>query len=273
MTTHDPELFAGTAYYYARYRPPYPAGLFTSLAAAYGLEHGTQVLDLGCGTGQLALPLARAGYTVWAMDPDPDMIAEGVRAQARAEHGNVRWILGRAEDLRSVGLPRMRLAVMGASFHWMDRDLVLKTLDQVIEPDGGVALVSGAASIWSKTDAVEGDWLDVTRDVVRQFLGPERRAGRGTYSHPPRGHEEVLRDSAFSEIQAQRLTSVRLLSVEDVVGQQLSTSYASPAQLGDRLPEFRAELSRRLLELSPAGEFETVEHTDVIMARRGTDHR
>jgi ubiquinone/menaquinone biosynthesis C-methylase UbiE len=269
IMAHDRELFAGTAYYYARYRPPYPAELFGCLAAEYGLEGGSQVLDLGCGTGQLALPLARAGCTVWAMDPDPDMIGEGVRAQARAEHGNVRWLLGRAEDLRSAGLPAVRLCTMGAAFHWMDRDLVLRSLDQVIEPGGGVALASGAASIWSVSDAVQGAWLDVTRDVVRQFLGPERRAGRGTYSHPARGHEDVLRDSAFSQVRTRRFTSARLLSVEEVVGQQLSTSYASPAQLGDRLPGFRAELSRRLLELSPAGEFETVEHTDVIMARRG----
>ncbi|MGH3871667.1 MAG: class I SAM-dependent methyltransferase [Pseudonocardiaceae bacterium] len=267
-TTHDRHLFAGTAAYYARYRPPYPVELLDRLAVEFGLGPGTAVLDLGCGTGQLALPVSRTGCTVWAVDPDPDMIGEGVRTQAGGEYGNMRWVLGRGEDLRSADLPQIRLCTMGASFHWMDRDLVLETLDRMIEPDGGVALVSGSASIWSKTGALEGAWLDITREVIEQFLGPKRRAGHGTYIHPTRSHDQVLLDSAFSMLEKRRFTSLRLLSVDDVVGQQLSTSYASPAQLGDRLLEFCSELSRRLLELEPGDGFETVEHTDLIVARR-----
>jgi ubiquinone/menaquinone biosynthesis C-methylase UbiE len=269
--TNDRGLFAGTAHYYARYRPPYPVELVDSLAVGFGLGPGAAVLDLGCGTGQLALPLSRTGCTVWAVDSDPDMIGEGVRMQAGAGYGNVRWVLGRGEDLGSADLPRMRLCTMGASFHWMARDLVLEILDRTIEPGGGVALVSGSASIWSQTGALEGAWLDPTREVVGQFLGPQRRAGRGTYTHPKRSHDQVLLDSVFNQLETRRFTSVRLLSVDDIVGQQLSTSYASPAQLGDRLPEFCAELSRRLLDLEPGDRFETVEHTDLIVARRTRD--
>lgn len=145
---------------------------------------------------------------------------------------------------------------------------MLTALDEIVEPDGGVALVSGAASIFSATDAVEGAWLDVTREVVSEFLGPRRRAGRGIYSHPKRTHEQVLLDSAFGRLETRRFTSTRLLTIDEVIGQQLSTSYASPMQLGDRLPEFRAELTRRLRELDSSDGFETVEHTDVIVARR-----
>ena len=115
---------------------------------------------------------------------------------------------------------------------------------------------------------VHGAWLDVTKEVVRQFLGPQRRAGSGTYSHPKRGHEEVLRDSAFGQLQTRQFTTTRTLTVDDVIGQQLSTSYASPAQLGEQESQFRAELSRRLLELRPDGLFDTVERTELIVARR-----
>lgn len=264
---HDPELFAGTAQHYARYRSLYPVELVNSLTAEFGLGVGAEVLDLGCGTGHLALPLSCTGSTVWAVDPDREMIAEGVRAQAEGEHGYVRWILARGEEVRSIGLPTLRLCTMGSSFHWMDRDLVLKALEEMVEQGGGVALVSGSASIFSQTGAVEGGWLEVTRDVVSDFLGPSRRAGRSTYTHPKRTHEQVLLDSAFNRLTTRRFTSTRLLSVDEVIGQQLSTSYASPAQLGDRLPEFRAELRRRLLELNPGEGFETTEHTDLIVGR------
>jgi SAM-dependent methyltransferase len=64
--------------------------LWRSLAA----ERGDPVLDVGAGTGRVALPLARAGHTVVALDADPDLLAElerrasglpvrGVRADAR----------------------------------------------------------------------------------------------------------------------------------------------------------------------------------------------
>ena len=45
--------------------------LWRSLAA----EHGDPVLDVGAGTGRVALDLARAGYRVTALDRDPDLIA------------------------------------------------------------------------------------------------------------------------------------------------------------------------------------------------------
>ncbi|MGI5401434.1 class I SAM-dependent methyltransferase [Streptomyces sp. CA-135486] len=267
---HDHDLFAGTAAYYARYRPPYPAEVFDYLGHVFELGQGSTVLDLGCGTGQLAVPLARAGCQVWAVDPDPEMIVEGVRQEPVGGPGEIRWITGRAEDLRVADLPTIRLCTMGASFHWMDRDHVLRVLDEVIGPGGGAALVSGSASIWSRTGALEGAWLEVTREVITQFLGPRRRAGSGTYSHPERTHEEVLLESSFSAIEQRRFTSTRWLSVDEVIGQQLSTSYASPAQLGDQLPAFRAELSRRLTEIAPKEGFETVEHTGVVLARRGS---
>ena len=41
----------------------------------YGLQPKT-VFDLGCGTGSIALPLARAGYAVTGVDISPEMLAE-----------------------------------------------------------------------------------------------------------------------------------------------------------------------------------------------------
>nr|WP_145491763.1 MULTISPECIES: class I SAM-dependent methyltransferase [Streptomyces] len=266
---HRAGLFDGTAPYYARHRPPYPSEAISTLTDRFGLGTGTEVLDLGCGSGQVALPLAAEGCPVWAVDPDPEMLAEGIRAQHRLEsHGTVRWVLAGSADLSRLGLPSLRLCTMGASFHWMDRAAVLSELDRLLDPEGGVALLSGAASVWSQKASVQGVWVDVTREVIQEFLGPARKAGSGTYEHPRKGHQELLRESAFRDIEEIRYSARRVLSVDDIIGLQLSTSYASPAQLGDRLPEFTAELTRRLLEAEPSGQFKTVENTDVILARR-----
>jgi SAM-dependent methyltransferase len=38
-------------------------------------ESREPILDLGCGTGRVALHLARRGHEVWAVDSDPDLLA------------------------------------------------------------------------------------------------------------------------------------------------------------------------------------------------------
>jgi SAM-dependent methyltransferase len=50
--------------------------LWLELAAA---TPGARVLDVGCGTGRVALPLARAGTPVTAVDTDPALLAELAR--------------------------------------------------------------------------------------------------------------------------------------------------------------------------------------------------
>jgi len=46
--------------FYQRYRRGYPAAVFDALVDAFALTVDDVVLDLGCGTGQLALPIAAA---------------------------------------------------------------------------------------------------------------------------------------------------------------------------------------------------------------------
>ena len=45
-------------------------------------EHGGPVLDLGCGTGRVALDLARRGHDLTALDSDAELVRE-LAARAR----------------------------------------------------------------------------------------------------------------------------------------------------------------------------------------------
>lgn len=55
-----------------------------------------RILDIGCGTGSLALDLASEGYAVTGVDPAPEMIAA---ARAKPGADKVKWVTGLVSDL------------------------------------------------------------------------------------------------------------------------------------------------------------------------------
>ena len=99
-------------------------------------------------------------------------------------------------------------------------------------------------------------------------MAPERRAGAGTYVDPLERHETFLGRSAFNMVETHKLAMRRRLSIEDVVGLQLSMSYASPALFGDRLDAFCETLTDCLQAIALAGVFDWVLKTEVILATR-----
>lgn len=65
-------------------------------------DFGEPVLELGCGTGRVALQLARRGRAVWAVDAEPDLL-EALEARAAAEGLSVRAVCA---DVRGLDLER-----------------------------------------------------------------------------------------------------------------------------------------------------------------------
>jgi len=53
---------------YDRIRPAYPPALFDDLAELAGIGPGCRVLEIGCGTGQATVELARRGCDVLAIE-------------------------------------------------------------------------------------------------------------------------------------------------------------------------------------------------------------
>jgi SAM-dependent methyltransferase len=131
------DIFKGTARYYARYRPAYPAPFLEHVAASFSLDGTGRLLDLGSGTGQLAIPLARYFAAVVAMDPAPEMLVEATALAGPAGAGNIHWLEGGSADLERLqrALAQCWLVTMGGSFHWMEQAAILETLAGLITED------------------------------------------------------------------------------------------------------------------------------------------
>jgi len=105
-----------------------------------GIVPGASVLDAGCGTGTLALLLARAGYRVTGVDLSPAMIA---RAVVKDASGAVEWRCG---DLTALDLGATFDAVVSVAdvfnhFDTLDRwEAALAAIRAHLNP-GGIAFV------------------------------------------------------------------------------------------------------------------------------------
>lgn len=264
MRYRPDELFRSTAPYYARYRAGYPREFFAYLVERLGLDGTQRVLDLGCGTGQIAVPLAEHVAEVIAVDPEPTMLEEGRKASAERSIDNIDWRLGDSYGLGEFDLAPLDLATMGASFHWMDRYAVLRALHAMIRLPGAVVVVSGGVPGSTEPPA----WTETVATVRARWLGPQRRAGSGTYTHPQERHEDVLAQSPFSQVDTVAWTRSITRDLNSVVGLQFSYSYCAPLLLGANRDAFEVELRAALTAANPSGLFSEVIRTEAIIAVR-----
>ena len=80
-------------------------------------ERGGPVLDLGCGTGRLMLPLLRDGHVVVGVDRARPMLARAAARVARLRAQLRRRALLVRGDLRALPLPAGRFSFAVAAFH------------------------------------------------------------------------------------------------------------------------------------------------------------
>jgi len=124
-------------------RPPYPAEFFQGLEDLF--PDGSRVLlDLGCGTGDVAISMAERVDRVDAVDPSAAMLAVA-RSRKGADHPSIRWIHAPAERFEFRGPYSLVLAA--ESLHWMDWGTVLARIAAALEPRGFLVLADGRALV------------------------------------------------------------------------------------------------------------------------------
>lgn len=258
----DGGLFAGTAWHYARYRPGYPAAFLDDLVQRLGLHGPGRLLDLGCGTGQLALPLAAHVTEAVGMDPEPDMLAEANRQAQQQAVTNVRWIQGDSADLPG-DLGHFTLITMGRSFHWMDREQVLIALDEIVDDEGSLVIANDSNLVLPSTP-----WQQAVQEVQRRFLPPDHQHGPPPAAGTSHSHEQVLANSAFGQVNRQVYHYMRRWNIEEVIGYLYSTSLPLRRLLGDRRPAFEDTIRSTLLAIEPSGQLTEPVALEVLTATR-----
>ncbi len=253
--------FHTAAHHYLRGRPAYAPALIQRVAQLCGLGDAQRVLDLGCGPGQLALAFAPLVGQVVGVDPEPEMLRIAREAAARAGLP-IEVREGSSRDL-GPGLGTFRLAVIGRAFHWMDREETLRRLDAIIEPAGAVTLFSA-----DHPQVSDNRWREAFDQLIDRYAeGDPERTARRAPDWP--GHEAVLLDSPFPDLERISIIERRHTPLERFVDRALSLSSVSHGRIGARADDLAREMGELMAPFASEGLVAEVVESKALIARRG----
>ena len=224
---------------YKRYRHGYPAEIVAAVGDAFGLGAGDVAVDMGCGTGQLTLPLAARVRAIIGIDPEPDMLAVAQRAAKRSGVSNVSWMVGSDRDLRALGraLADRSLAAItvGQALHWMDHRDLFTQARELLRPGGGIAILTNGTPLWLQ----DSDWSRALRAFLERWLDCELTAQCGTDEHSQQRYREDLADAGY-EVHSAARDWVAELDFDRLLGGILSAMGEDRLPAGERRAEFGA---------------------------------
>ena len=260
MTVTDANPFASTEAYYADHRPGYGDDVIEYIVERFALDDAARVLDLGCGAGQITVPLAAHTGEVVGIDPNEAMVREARERATAAGRENIEWIVGSDADLRPE-LGPLRLTTMGRSFHWMNQEATLDSLFATTEPGGGVALLGDDEWFTRGTRSWQDDVYTLADDYLDDL--PER-TGPIEYDDP---WDELIAEFGFTDVETVAFESEREWTIDGIVGYVFSLSYCSPEIFGEEGEAFERDLRSRLRERDEETFIEDVRRT-VISGRK-----
>jgi SAM-dependent methyltransferase len=130
-------LFDGAATLYGRARPQYPETLIEDVVKFVGVGPQTRVLEIGCGTGQLTLPLAERGASILAVELGPRLAEQAGRNLARFPQVTV---LNANFDTWKLPAGDFDVVVVATAFHWLDPSTRLRKCVSALRPGGALAI-------------------------------------------------------------------------------------------------------------------------------------
>jgi ubiquinone/menaquinone biosynthesis C-methylase UbiE len=247
------DLFRGTARDYDEFRVNYPPSLTDDLARRSGADGQGRLLDLACGTGQLAFALHDRFGEVWAADQEPDMIQVVAQKATAAGIGHVRLLTSPAEDLALPG-EWFDLVTIGNAFHRLPRQRVASSVYRSLRPGGFLAL-AWCDSPW-RGDAPWQQALSAAMKRWRARADAGERVPAGyDQARSARPDQAILGEAGFEFAGRRQFSVDHEWTPDTLVGFLFSTSVLSRLTLGGLAADFESDIHRELHVADPAGRF------------------
>jgi ubiquinone/menaquinone biosynthesis C-methylase UbiE len=248
---HQDLGFGGeVAGFYHQYRRGYPPAVIDTLIGTFGLASDDVVIDLGCGTGQLTLPIARRVRAVAGVDPEPDMLARARQAAADQGIRNASWLLGADTDLPALAAllgGRSAAAVtISQALHWMDYRELIPALVPLLRPGGGIAVITNGTPMWLQDSA----WSRALRGFLEQWLGSPATGTCGTDDASQQRYRDTMTEAGLGVTET-RYDYIDELDFDHLLGGIYSALPAQRLPPPDQRTAFAAQIHRAVAPHAP----------------------
>ena len=259
MRVRRANTFNEIAELYDRGRRETPAHVFDDLFSLAGLEPtSTSVLEIGCGTGQATLPLARRGCSVVSVEMGADLARIARRNLSEFPRASV--VNARFEDLQPQQLFDLVFAVN--AWRWVDPRLRYARAAQALRP-GGVLAFTVSVHVFPKG-------FD---PFFQEIQSCYEEVGVAQMEWPPPAPEEI--EDARQEIEASgffdRVQVTRRIWTEEFTANEHVALMATASDHRLMEPAKRERLfqeMRRRIDARPGGHIRKHNLTLLHLARR-----
>ena len=154
--------FDSAAELYDRARPHYPDAVVDDLLGLGGILAGDSVLEIGCGTGQLSVDLARRGMKLTCVE-----LGAGLAEVARRNLAAFPAATVERGAFEAWPLPdeQFDFVTAATAFHWIDPDVRFRKTAAALRPGGHLGIIA--------THHVTGgtsDFFVASQDCYERFM-------------------------------------------------------------------------------------------------------
>jgi len=252
--------FDAGARLYDRFRPGYPEALVDDLVRLSRIPEGGRILEIGPGTGQATLPLARRGFSILGLELGASMarlcrknlaafrnveILNTAFEDWQPEGPDRKWGLYRASS-RSEGLSpfspqgpaashlgEFDLVLSATAFHWIPAKLAYPRCARALKPHGSLALV------WNFVDTPDNEFYSDLHTIYRR-VAPQMRHSKPPELRIERQRKKIANSGRFGPVTILRYPWQQEHTADSYIGLLKTMSDHAILSPAVRRPLFRA---------------------------------
>ena len=222
---------------YGEVRPTYPEELFDDCVRLSGIPRHARILEIGPGTGQATIPLARRGFRILGLELGDKLAAlcrKNCRSFPNVEIRNVAF-----EDW-PVEPEAFDLVFAATAFHWIRPGVGFSRAAATLKPEGHLALV------WNFREVPNDEFHQALRKVYRRHV-PRLADTRPPEERIRKQQQKITGSALFEPPEILRYPWERVYSTEEYIKQLRTQSDHATLEPGVRtalLNEIRELVTR-----------------------------
>jgi SAM-dependent methyltransferase len=255
------ESFDSVACLYDAYRPRYPAEVLADVFGSAHIRETSRVLEIGCGTGQLSVPLAERCLELVAVELGPSLAALARRNLSRFPNARVETA---AFEEWSLPAEAFGAVVCATAFHWLDPEVRFSKSAQALRRGGALVIVHPH----QVTGGTPGFFPDSQKYYVKWGLSDDPFFAPTAPVDAPVMYEDLEHRSEFTSVQRHRFEAPLRFTSTSYVG-NLETDSLVLGLAEDARRGFLADIAH-LIDSRYGGEVSRNYLYEVVVAKKPT---